>query len=134
MDLPKCNLPAHSMINGGSPQRKKAVSLPKSMIVDAKEQRFEKCTQAMESRVFRQSKDIGSQGEDQKQFYNPAALLLAAKLENQDLLKHLESYNKDFYSICAKENIGKLTKKHSFRSYLNQDRSKESGSDLFHKV
>jgi len=40
----------------------------------------------------------------------------------------------NFYATCAKEEFNKVTKKHTFRSFINQDRSPETGSDLVAKV
>lgn len=57
-----------------------------------------------------------------------------ANAEAKDKLTLLDSYNKDFYAMCAQEEFNRMTKKHSFRSMVNQDRSKETGSDIINKV
>ena len=53
---------------------------------------------------------------------------------NGQKLDKVESYNKDFYAMSAQQEFNRITKKHSFRSFVNQDRSQESGSDILTKV
>ena len=42
--------------------------------------------------------------------------------------------SQDFYAMCAQEEFNKITKKHSFRSFVNVDRSQDSGTDILRKV
>ena len=46
----------------------------------------------------------------------------------------MEAQTKEFYAACAKEEFNKITKKHSFRSFVNQDRTQATGSDIYSKV
>ena len=47
---------------------------------------------------------------------------------------YMSGISQDFYKAVAKEEINKITRKHSFRSMVNQDRSRETGSDIHNKV
>jgi len=82
-------------------------------------------------RVFRQ---------DNKKIENSSTGLhlnarkLASTADSNEKLKYLTDINQDFYKAVAKEEINKITKQHSFRGFINQDRSTETGSDIHNKV
>jgi len=46
----------------------------------------------------------------------------------------MNKQDQEFYARCAREEFNRITKKHTFRSFVNQDRSPSSGSDLYKKV
>ena len=51
-----------------------------------------------------------------------------------DKLGLIDSYNKQFYEMCANTEFDQITKKHSFRSFVNTDRDPQTGSDIQQKV
>ncbi len=55
-------------------------------------------------------------------------------MDQKDALLQVEQVNRDFYTTCAREEISKITKKHSFRSFVNQDRSPTSGTNIYDKA
>lgn len=50
------------------------------------------------------------------------------------MLELMQKGTQSFYATCAKEEFNKVTKKHTFRSFVNQDRSPETGSNILAKV
>ena len=110
------------------------MSLPKAGLGDKITVAFDQ-TQATlpNARVFRLDQALKMPNEREKNaVYN--SRILATSGSSNDKLGLVDSYNKDFYAICAQEEFNRLTKKHSFRSMVNQDRSKETGSDILNKV
>ena len=55
-------------------------------------------------------------------------------IDSKEGLKHVEQYNREFYANCGREEVSKITKKHSFRSFVNQDRSPSSGTNIYDKA
>ena len=51
------------------------------------------------------------------------ATLQTPQPPNKDKLEVSQQQSQEFYRMCAKGEFNKITKKHSFRSFVNQDRS-----------
>ena len=84
LEVAKCSLPAHTAVVT-TPDRKKALSMPKSGLMDKKQMRFDMLSQTMDMRVFRQT--------GVKAGEKPSSLFVAPHLfstDSKDQLKAVE--------------------------------------------
>ena len=87
LDVAKCSLPAHTAVQN-TPDRKKALALPKSGLFDKKQMRFDMLSQTMDMRVFRQT--------GVKAGAKPSTLFTAPHLvstDSKDKMKSIEQCN-----------------------------------------
>ena len=79
--------------------------------------RFDKCSQAIDQRVFRQARVDEQRKDGQSPYISPTKL--ASGTDSQEKLRQIELCNMNLYTAVAKEEMNKITKKHSFRNYIN---------------